>query len=45
MVENGKLVGLEMERLRWSDVNGKQRSEVIDTVVVPCDDVILAIVQ
>src|SRR5690242_21713041 len=45
VVENGKLVGLEMERLRWSDVNGKQKSEVIDTVVVPCDDVILAIGQ
>jgi formate dehydrogenase beta subunit len=26
-------------------VNGKQKSEVIDTVIIPCDDVILAIGQ
>ncbi len=45
VVENGKLVGMELERLRWSESNGKQRSEVIDTVIVPCDDVILAIGQ
>jgi len=45
VVENGKLVGMELERLRWSESNGKQRSEVIDTVVMPCDDVILAIGQ
>jgi NADPH-dependent glutamate synthase beta subunit-like oxidoreductase/formate hydrogenlyase subunit 6/NADH:ubiquinone oxidoreductase subunit I len=45
VVENGKLVGLELERLRWSESNGKQKSEVIDTVIVPCDDVILAIGQ
>ncbi|HJU75207.1 MAG TPA: FAD-dependent oxidoreductase [Gemmatimonadaceae bacterium] len=43
--ENGRLVGMEFERLRWSETNGKQRSEVIDTVVLPCDDVILAIGQ
>ena len=42
---NGKLVGLEMERLRWTEENGKQKSEVIDTVIIPCDDVILAIGQ
>ncbi len=45
VVENGKLVGMELERLRWSESNGKQRSEVIDTVIMPCDDVILAIGQ
>jgi NADPH-dependent glutamate synthase beta subunit-like oxidoreductase/ferredoxin len=43
--EYGKLVGLELERLRWSEENGKQKSEVIDTVIIPCDDVILAIGQ
>ena len=42
---NGKLVGLELERLRWFEENGKQKSEVIDTVTIPCDDVILAIGQ
>ena len=45
VVENGKLVGLELERLRWVEENGKQKSEVIDSVVIPCDDVILAIGQ
>ena len=45
VVENGKLVGMELERLRWSESNGRQRSEVIDTVIIPCDDVILAIGQ
>ncbi|MEW5917178.1 MAG: FAD-dependent oxidoreductase [Gemmatimonadota bacterium] len=45
VLENGRLVGMEMERLRWTEQNGKQRSEVIDTIVIPCDDVILAIGQ
>ncbi|MGH7694963.1 MAG: FAD-dependent oxidoreductase, partial [Gemmatimonadaceae bacterium] len=43
--ENGRLVGMEFEQLRWSEQNGKQRSEVVGTVVIPCDDVILAIGQ
>jgi len=45
VVEGGRLVGLELERLRWFQQNGRQKSEVIDTVVIPCDDVILAIGQ
>jgi formate dehydrogenase (NADP+) beta subunit len=45
LVEDGRLVGMEFERLRWSEKDGKQRSEVIDTVTIPCDDVILAIGQ
>jgi formate dehydrogenase beta subunit len=45
IVENGKLLGMEFERLRWSEKDGKQRSEVIDTITIPCDDVILAIGQ
>jgi NADPH-dependent glutamate synthase beta subunit-like oxidoreductase/ferredoxin len=45
VVENGRLVGLELERLRWFEENGKQKSEAIATVVIPCDDVILAIGQ
>ena len=45
VIENGKLVGMEFDRLRWSEQNGKQKSEVIETVVIPCDDVILAIGQ
>jgi NADPH-dependent glutamate synthase beta subunit-like oxidoreductase/ferredoxin len=45
VVEHGKLVGMEFERLRWLELNGKQKSEVIDTVIIPCDSVILAIGQ
>src|SRR5262245_32982350 len=42
VVENGKLVGMEFERLRWSEQNGKQKSEVIDKVIMHCDEVVLA---
>jgi ferredoxin len=43
---NGKLVAMEFDRLRWTDDGtGRQKSEVIDTVTIPCDDVILAIGQ
>ncbi len=45
VVQDGKLTGMEFERVRWSEVNGKQKSEVIETVMIPCDDVILAIGQ
>ncbi len=45
VMENGKLVGMEFERLKWIEENGKQKSTVIDTVIIPCDDVILAIGQ
>ena len=45
VLENGRLVGLELDRLRWSDHGGKPTSEIVETVVIPCDDVILAIGQ
>ena len=45
VVENGKLVGMEFERLEWSETDGLQSSRVIDTVVLRCDEVILAIGQ
>jgi NADPH-dependent glutamate synthase beta subunit-like oxidoreductase/ferredoxin len=45
VLENGRLVGLELEKLRWYEEGGRQKSEVIETVVIPCDDVILAIGQ
>jgi NADPH-dependent glutamate synthase beta subunit-like oxidoreductase/ferredoxin len=45
VIENGRLVGMELERLRWTEQNGKQKSEVIETITIPCDDVILAIGQ
>jgi formate dehydrogenase beta subunit len=45
VIEDGKLVGMEFDQLRWFDENGKQRSEVIGMVTIPCDDVVLAIGQ
>ncbi|MGQ0713078.1 MAG: FAD-dependent oxidoreductase [Gemmatimonadaceae bacterium] len=45
VIEGGRLVGMEFERLRWTEQGGKQRSEVIESVILPCDDVILAIGQ
>ncbi|MBX3175615.1 MAG: FAD-dependent oxidoreductase [Gemmatimonadaceae bacterium] len=46
VIENGKLVGMEFEQLEWSvDAKGKQVSTVTGTVILPCDDVILAIGQ
>jgi len=42
----GKLIGMEFERVEWrEDANGRQTSRKIDTVMIPADDVILAIGQ
>jgi formate dehydrogenase beta subunit len=44
--ENGKLTGMEFEVLEWmQDAGGKETSKVKETVVIPCDSVILAIGQ
>jgi formate dehydrogenase (NADP+) beta subunit len=43
VIEDGKLTGMEFERLEW-DAEA-QNSKVLDTVILPCDDVILAIGQ
>ena len=43
VIEGGKLVGMEFERLEW-DAQAKQ-SKVVETVILPCDEVILAIGQ
>jgi formate dehydrogenase (NADP+) beta subunit len=43
VVEGGRLVGMEFERLEW-DAEARH-SRTIDTVFIPCDDVILAIGQ
>jgi formate dehydrogenase (NADP+) beta subunit len=45
VIDGGRLVGMEFERLRWYEEGGRQKSEVTDTVILPCDDVILAIGQ
>jgi formate dehydrogenase (NADP+) beta subunit len=43
VMESGKLVGMEFERLEWNE--GATESRTIDSVIIPCDDVILAIGQ
>ncbi|HEX6133172.1 MAG TPA: FAD-dependent oxidoreductase [Longimicrobiales bacterium] len=45
VIEDGRLVGMEFDRVAWYDDNGRQRSRTLDTVVIPCDAVILAIGQ
>jgi len=43
VIEDGRLTGMEFQRLEWDEQ--ARHSKVIDTVVIPCDDVILAIGQ
>ena len=43
VIEDGRLVGMEFDVLEWDE--GARHSSTLDTVVVPCDDVILAIGQ
>src|ERR1019366_9260682 len=43
VIENGKLTGMEFERLEWDAA--AQRSRTLETVFFPADDVILAIGQ
>ena len=43
VLEDGRLAGMEFERLEWDE--SARHSRTIDTVIIPCDDVILAIGQ
>jgi formate dehydrogenase beta subunit len=46
VVEGGKLKGMEFERVEWSeDAKGRAVSKVLETVMIPADDVIVAIGQ
>lgn len=45
IIEDGKLTGMEFDVLEWVDDGGRQKSKVLDTVIIPCDAVILAIGQ
>ncbi len=46
VTEDGKLVGMEFEIVRWHEQEGgRLKAEVLDTVVLECDEVILAIGQ
>jgi formate dehydrogenase (NADP+) beta subunit len=43
VIDDGRLVGMEFDVLEWDE--GAKHSTTIDTVIIPCDDVILAIGQ
>jgi len=43
VLEDGKLVGMEFERLEWD--TDARHSRTVDSIILPCDDVILAIGQ
>jgi formate dehydrogenase (NADP+) beta subunit len=45
VLEDGRLVGMEFDVYRSTEEAGKLHQEKIDTVIIPCDDVILAIGQ
>ncbi len=46
VIEGGRLVAMRFERLEYhTDADGRLRSQTVDTVTIPCDDVILAIGQ
>ena len=43
VIDEGRLVGMEFDIVEWDE--GARHSSVIETVIIPCDDVILAIGQ
>jgi NADPH-dependent glutamate synthase beta subunit-like oxidoreductase/ferredoxin len=45
VIESGRLVGMEFDRVEWYEEGGRQKSRVLETVLFPCDEVILAIGQ
>jgi formate dehydrogenase (NADP+) beta subunit len=46
IVENGVMKGMEFDVVEWSkDEHGRDVSRTLDTIVIPCDAVILAIGQ
>jgi len=45
VLENGRLTGMEFDVIEWYDDAGRQKSRTIETVLIPCDCVILAIGQ
>jgi len=46
IIENGRLTGMKFSRVVWhEDENGRLKSETVDEVILPCDDVILAVGQ
>ena len=45
LIENGVLAGMEFEQFKSTEIDGKLKQEVIGTITIPCDTVVLAIGQ
>jgi NADPH-dependent glutamate synthase beta subunit-like oxidoreductase len=45
IVEKGKLTGMEFEKFRSTEIDGRLQQEKIGTEIIPCDSVVLAIGQ
>ena len=46
IIENGRLTGMKFSQVQWhEDENGRLKSTTVNEVVLPCDDVILAVGQ
>ena len=45
VIEDGRLLGMEFDVVEWYEEGGRQKSRTIETVMIPADDVILAIGQ
>jgi len=45
VMEDGRLVGMDFDIVEWYEEGGRQRSRTLESVFIPCDDVILAIGQ
>jgi NADPH-dependent glutamate synthase beta subunit-like oxidoreductase len=45
VIENGKLTGMEFEKFKSTEIDGKLQQEIIGREIIPCDTVVLAIGQ
>jgi formate dehydrogenase beta subunit len=45
IIEDGRLTGMEFDIVEWYDDGGRRKARTLETVVIPCDCVILAIGQ
>jgi len=45
IIEDGRLTGMEFDVVEWYEEGGRRKSRTLDTVIFPCDAVILAIGQ
>ncbi len=46
IIENGRLVGMEFAHVRWDEgPEGRLKATTLDTMTLPCDDVVIAVGQ